>query len=47
MHQDGCGMENVVLEDMQKVLRWFHGDNMAGECSVIVGSSHTNQVLQV
>ncbi|WAR14378.1 hypothetical protein MAR_004483 [Mya arenaria] len=38
-----AGTENVVVEDMQKAFRWYHGDNMAGERSVIVGSSHTNQ----
>ena len=39
-----AGTENVVVADMQKAFRWYHGDNTAGERSVIVGSSHTNQV---
>lgn len=39
-----AGTENVVVADMQKALRWYHGDSMSGERSVIVGSSHTNQV---
>ncbi|XP_053406569.1 uncharacterized protein LOC123562335 [Mercenaria mercenaria] len=41
-----AGTENVVVEDMQKAFRWYHGDDMAGERSVIVGSSHTNQRIE-
>ncbi|XP_053402949.1 uncharacterized protein LOC128558122 [Mercenaria mercenaria] len=41
-----AGTENVVVEDMQKSFRWYHGDDMAGERSVIVGSSHTNQRIE-
>lgn len=39
-----AGTENVDVIDMQKSFRWYHGDSYAGENSVIVGSSHSNQV---
>ena len=40
-----CGTENTLIEDIQKAFRWEHTDDMAGENSVIKGSSHANQVL--
>jgi hypothetical protein len=39
-----AGTENVILADIQKAFRWFNNDRRCGEKSVIIGSSHTNQV---
>lgn len=39
-----AGTENGVIANMQKSFRWFHGDEMAGEKSVIIGTSPSNQV---
>jgi murein tripeptide amidase MpaA len=39
-----AGTENGTVANMQKALRWFHNDAMSKEKSVIIGSSHTNQV---
>lgn len=41
-----CGTENTLVEDMQKAFRWDHTDDMAGEKSVIKGSSHSNQRIE-
>lgn len=41
-----AGTENVKVIDMQKALRWHHSDRCAGDRSVIVGSSHTNQRIE-
>ena len=38
------GTENGTVANMQKAFRWFHEDTMSKEKSVIIGSSHTNQV---
>ena len=38
------GTENVLMSEIQKAFRWYHHDNMAGESSVMVGSSPSNQV---
>ena len=40
-----AGTENVIVKDIQMAFRWEHRDEMAGEKSVIIGSSHSNQVL--
>ncbi|XP_021363765.1 uncharacterized protein LOC110457004 [Mizuhopecten yessoensis] len=41
-----CGTENVLVEDIQKAFRWDNDDDMAGEKSVIRGSSHSNQRIE-
>ncbi|XP_071083889.1 uncharacterized protein [Haliotis cracherodii] len=41
-----AGTENGVIEDMQKSFRWHHTDEMAGESSVIIGSSNSNQRIE-
>jgi hypothetical protein len=38
------GTENILIEDIQKAIRWEHFDDMAGAESVLYGSSHRNQV---
>lgn len=38
------GTENDHIEDMQKAFRWKDDDAMAGQKSVITGSSTKNQV---
>ncbi|XP_046585128.1 uncharacterized protein LOC124292120 [Haliotis rubra] len=40
------GTENVFIEDIQKAMRWSHTDDMAGENSVLYGSSHRNQRIE-
>ena len=42
-----AGTENVVVADLQRAFRWYHDDDMSGEKSVIIGSSHTNQVCKL
>jgi len=44
IRMDG-GTENGYIENIQKSLRWNDNDAMSGEKSVIIGSSHTNQVI--
>jgi len=39
-----AGTENNTVAEMQMAFRSFHGDGMAGEKSVIIGSSPNNQV---
>lgn len=39
-----AGTENIYIEDIQKSFRWYHGDDMCGEKSVIIGRSMSNQV---
>ena len=38
------GTENIMIEDVQVAFRTGHTDDMAGEKSVIYGSSTHNQV---
>lgn len=39
-----AGTENGHIEDMQKAFCWNNDDAMAGDKSVIIGSSTSNQV---
>jgi len=39
-----AGTENGVMANMQKAFRWNHEDGMAGEKSVLIGTSPSNQV---
>ncbi|XP_045208788.2 uncharacterized protein LOC123560686 [Mercenaria mercenaria] len=41
-----AGSENGVVANMQKSFRWFHGDEMAGAKSVLIGSSPSNQRIE-
>ncbi|XP_060604350.1 uncharacterized protein LOC132757163 [Ruditapes philippinarum] len=36
--------ENVIVADIQRAFRWFHNNRRCGDGSVIIGSSHINQV---
>uniref|UniRef100_K1QD53 Uncharacterized protein n=1 Tax=Magallana gigas TaxID=29159 RepID=K1QD53_MAGGI len=42
-----AGTENGHIEDMQKAFRWNDDDAMAGDKSVIIGSSTSNQEVDV
>jgi len=39
-----AGTENTCIEKIQKTFRWYDGDEMSGEKSVIIGKSTSNQV---
>ncbi|XP_050419248.1 uncharacterized protein LOC126832494, partial [Patella vulgata] len=40
------GTENKIIENIQKSLRWYHGDDMAGEKSFLYGPSPANQRIE-
>ncbi|KAK6190897.1 hypothetical protein SNE40_002667 [Patella caerulea] len=40
------GTGNKIIENIQKSLRWYHGDDMAGEKSFLYGPSAANQRIE-